>query len=271
MLRQVGIALALVAVASTARGQSHAEVDSLIDAFLANGLSASWTPSRLFLGCPKRMEPWQEYGFRRLASMGLTPREEEYLASAWVAPIHHCNDPQLDQWFMDHFDAAIQRGEWQRKHTLRMGLKVADRPRIQTYLWNLATNESQPQAARGWALGLYFERLSTDEKLSVFLEAFETPQRFPLNAGVAMAQALLERSPQALMQKVGDLVRADAALANQYAFDEIVQASYRYTDLEARRALADALEDGLANTPGLASKQRTRLEGSVRHLRGQDW
>jgi len=65
-------------------------------------------------------------------------------------------------------------------------------------------------------------------------------------------------------------MRADAALANQYAFDEIVQASYRYPDMETRRAHADALEHGLANTSGLASTQRIRPAGSVRHLRGRD-
>jgi len=271
MFPRLGVALALIAAsASAARGQSRAVADSLIDAFLVHGLSSSWTPNRLFLGCPETMEPWEEYAFQRLTSMQLTPQEEKFLATAWVVPMRHCDDARLDQWFMDHFDAAIQRGDWQEKDMLRTGLSMADRPRIQQYLWNLNTNETLPQRARGWALGPYWERLSTDEKLSVFLEVFETPQRFPINSGVGMALHLLELSPAALMREVSQRVRTNATLANQYAFDEIVQAGYRYTTLSSRRALADALDAGLANTPGLTPEQRSRLEGAADFMRRPD-
>ena len=119
-------------------------------------------------------------------------------------------------------------------------------------------------------MGTYFERLSTDEKLGVFLEAFETPQRFPINSGVGMALDLLERSPEALMREVSQRVRTNATLANQYAFDEIVQAGYRYTTLSSRRALADALDAGLANASGLTPEQRSRLEGAADFMRRSD-
>jgi len=224
----------------------------------------------LFTGCPSTLEPWQEYGFQRLASTHLTLLQEKDLAISWLFPLRRCHDPRLEQWFMDRYDAAMERGDFRRRDWLQMGLEREDSPRIRQYLWDLMSDPNRPRMARGTAWGLYFQRLSTDERLALFLEVFQTPHRFPQNAGVGAVQSLLQRSPVALMREVGELVRANAALANQYAFDEIVQASYRYTDLDTRRALADALEDGLAHTPGLTDRQRTRLEGSVRHLRQQD-
>lgn len=187
MFPRISMTLALAAVsASAVRGQSHSEVDSLIAEFLVHGHSASWTPSRLFVGCP-RLEPWQEYGIRRLASTELTALQEKDLAISWTTVLHRCDDPRLEQWFMDHVDAAIQRGDFKRRDWLWTGLRAADSPRIRQYLANLMTDANRPGRARAMAWSLYFERLSTDEKLTLFLETFEMPQRFPLNAGIGAA------------------------------------------------------------------------------------
>ena len=266
LIRQGAALLMMAGLATTALGQGRAEVDSLIADFVEVGYRSSWTPSSLFTGCP-RLEEWQEYGFRRLASMQLSARRESDVAISWTQPLRDCGDRRLEQWYFDHFDASIRRGDWELKHSIRQALRIADSPAIREYLWNLMIDSSLAEDLRYTAGALYFPRLAPDEKLREFLRGFEA-NRLPVRIDWSQATVLLQLNAPALMDGMGQVVRSNPALANQAAFSQVVQSSHKYADQRDRDRLAEALEAGLAAAPGrVTDPERGLLEAAARHLR----
>jgi hypothetical protein len=259
-------AFAMVAVlSSAARGQTHAEVDSLIAHFVDVGL-VSWSPGYLFQGCPD-LADWQEYGFQRLAAMELPWYRERSLANSWSHALRNCGDARLEQWFFDRFDAAILRGDVRARYSIVVALGWADSPRIRDFLWNRMIDTSQPESGRAWAGGLYFRRLTPEEQVREYLRVFEM-NRLPYNVAWAVPAYLMPAGhARAFMDGMAPLVRADPALANQPAFSQVVQTA-DYADHSDRERLAAALEAGLAARPGrVTAEERRRLEASIAHLR----
>ena len=266
MISRTAMVLVLLAwTGSGAVAQQEPAVDSLITRWVDRGPFAGWSPGNLFEGCPDLAE-WQERGIRRVLALDLTIERADDTALALVMPLRECNDPRLEQWFFDHLDEAIERGNWRRMGGLWMGIEFADSPHIREYLRNLMLDTTLPEGVQGRASGMYFEKLNPAEVRSEFLRAFETG-RLPWGAWF-LADRLLKQDPDRLLREVAPLVRANAALANQSAFSQIVQVGYHLASDQARRELGDALEAGLnAAGVGMPDSVRERLRSTVRDLK----
>ena len=255
----------MLATGASAQTYTQAQVDSLIDHFVKGG-NILW-PNRLFVGCP-RLESWQEYGFRRLASMELTRERENDLAHSWYGPLRLCGNRQLEQWYLDHFTAVMHRGELMRFRGTSTALKEVDSPLIREYFWNLTNNMSESEASRGLAAEMYFIRLTGPERVRDYLKLFEA-ERLPSNIAWGIAEYSMDRGyGTELIEGVSRLVRLNPALALQPAIGQVVSSSGGRVDQRYRQNLADALDAALAAAPGRFSDEKRRsLQGSIGHLR----
>lgn len=250
-------------------GQTHtqAHVDSLIAHFVKVGNRSGWRPHELFAGCP-RLESWQEYGFRRLASMELSRERENDLAHSWYPPLRVCGNRQLEQWYLDRFTASMHRGDLMRFTGTWTALQEVDSPLIRGYFWKLTNDLGESEKNRGLAGEMYFVRLTYPERVRDYLKLFET-ERLPSNIAWTIAEySMLNGYGAQLIEGVSRLVRLNPALALQPGFGQVVSSSGGRVDQRYRQNLADALEAGLAAAPGRVSDEKRRsLQVVVEHLR----
>jgi hypothetical protein len=265
MFRRIGLTLLLAgASASATQAQGNRSADSLVTHWIKRGALADWQPHLLFAGCPN-LQDWQRRGVELLLAADLTPERTSDLALAWMIPLRECHSAPLEQWYFEHIDAAIQRGESEGK-MLRFwtAMRHGDSPAIRDYLRNLMVDVGRSESYRNAAGVALFVRFTPEERLRQYLRAFET-RRMPFEISVGQTAALLEQDADGLLREVGTRVRLNPAFADQLAFTGIVESSPKHASLEARRNLGEALQAGL-NRPGLTARQRSRLEGSARFL-----
>jgi hypothetical protein len=153
---------------SVAEAQREPPVDSLVTQFIERGTLSSWGPYQLFTGCPG-LKDWQERGFRRLASANLSSQRTNDLAGAWAFALRDCNDRRLEQWYFEHLNAAIRRGEGERMYRFWVALSIADSPQIRDYLRGLMLDLSMPMGDRDGAGVTLFKRFGTAERLQEYL------------------------------------------------------------------------------------------------------
>jgi len=257
---------ALSASALTVHGQTRTNTDSLIKLFLDAGVTSSWTPFKLFDGCPN-LQPWQEHGIQRLMSEELTTERTNDLARAWAHPLRVCNDQRLESWYFREQNAAIQRGEWGRMMALRLAIYKADSPRIREYLRRQMLDASLPEEIRANAGSFYFERFEGEELMREFISAFATKQ-MPWKVGWSQAEIILRKDPDQLLLEIARIVNMNPDLTDQAAFAHVVQASDGRASVSARRTLAGALETAANRGDArLTDVSRARLLSAARHLR----
>lgn len=259
MFKRAVLALFLAGVStSPARAQQAASPDSLVDHWLRRGALGNWQPHHLFTGCPG-LAAWQERGIRLILAAELAPGREDDLALAWISPLAHCGDARLERWYFERMDQAIARGRSAAELlSFWTALDRADSPRIREYLWALMLDPGRPEEHRVSAGVALFTRFGPEERLREYLHVFDT-LRMPFGIAVGTTTILLQHDAEALLREVGERVRRDPALADQTAFTQIVESSDRYASLAVRRALGEALWDGLRGSP-LSGRQRARLE-----------
>ncbi|HSD31005.1 MAG TPA: hypothetical protein VLB49_03780 [Gemmatimonadales bacterium] len=256
----------LGAAFSVAQAQREPPVDSLIANFIERGTLSSWGPYQLFIGCPA-LKDWQERGFRQLASADLSWQRTNELAGAWAGALRDCSDRRLEQWYFEHLNAAIRRGEGERMYRFWVALSIADSPPIRDYLRGVMLDVSMPESGRNGAGTVLFERFGEEERLREYLRAFET-MRLPSEVAWGQTDILLKKDPDRLLREVGRLVSANPALGEQTAFTSVVESSVRFASAEARRGLGEALESGLERAGGnVSARSRTRLEGTAQWLK----
>jgi hypothetical protein len=263
-MRRSGLAGALLlTAASPGAAQQEPAIDSLVAAFIEHGIVASWTPGRLFENCPE-LEPWQERGFRELSTAALPPKRTADLAHSWAEPLRMCDNRQLEAWFMQRLDEAIAQGEWSSSLALRTAVYYAQTAGVRVYLREGMLNPALPEEVRGTFGAAYFEVLEGNELLEEYLEAFIT-RNLPLGTDWGVGNRVLHDHGDRLLIRVAELVRRDPLLANQNAFQLLVQGSRGLTTPDTRRALGAALAEGLDNA-GVAGALREQLDGAARSL-----
>jgi hypothetical protein len=265
MFARIGLTLLLVGASpSVTEAQGDPSADSLVAYWIKRGALANWQPHLLFAGCPD-LKDWQKGGIELLLAAELSPERTGDLALAWMIPLRGCHSPRLEQWYFEHIDAAIQRGEPEgRMLKFWTAIRHGDSPGIRDYLRDLMLDVSRPESYRNSAGVALFVRFGPEERLREYLRAFET-RRMPFEISVGQTEALLKQDADGLLGQVGQLVRLNPELADQLAFTGIVESSDRHASAAARRNLGEALRAGL-NRPGLTARQRSRLDGSVQFL-----
>jgi hypothetical protein len=259
VFKRAALALFLAAVsASGAQAQQAPSPDSLVDYWLRRGSRANWQPHLLFAGCPNLAE-WQERGIGLVLAADLSPERANDLARVWATALGSCGSERVERWYFGRMNQSIARGESTAAMlTFWTALGNADSPRVREYLWTLMLDPAKPEEHRASAGASLFVRMGPQERLREYLRAFET-LRMPFEVAVGTTTILLEHDADALLREVGERVRVNPALADQAAFTQIAESSDRYTGLAARRALGEALRDGLRRSP-LSGRQQSRLE-----------
>lgn len=266
MLTRIGIVVALVgASVIPADAQRTPSPDSLVAYWLKSGAVANWSPAQLYIGCPDLLA-WQRRGIDLVLSASLSAERTRDLAIAWMGTVGSCPDPRLEQWYFAHLDDGMRRGADEGElspfwHALQQG----DSPAIRLYLRRVMLDGTLLPEHRDAAGAALFVRFDGKARLREYLSAFETGL-MPEQVAVGQSTLLLELDADQLLREVGERVRRDVRLADQTAFLQVAQSSYRYASQPARKGLADALEDGLRQ-PGLNSTQRMQLDAHVRLLR----
>lgn len=265
-LRALSVLALLGASFTVAHAQNEPPVDSLVTQFIERGTLSSWGPYQLFIGCPG-LKDWQERGFHRLASANLSSQRTNDLAGAWAFALRDCNDRRLEQWYFEHLNAAIRRGEGEWMYRFWVALSIADSPQIRDYLRGLMLDVSMPMGDRDGAGVTLFKRFGTAERLQEYLRAFKT-MRLPEEMAAGQTDILLKLDPEGLLREVARLVAVDPALAEQLAFTAIAESSARFASAEARRGLGEALQAGLDGAGGRVSDaSRVRLAGTAQWLK----
>ncbi|HEX2210265.1 MAG TPA: hypothetical protein VHG93_21490 [Longimicrobium sp.] len=239
-------------------------MDSLVAHWLHRGAVSNWQPHLLLEGCP-RLAPWQRRGLDRLLAANLSRQRVSDLALAWAVPLGTCNDERVEQWYIGQLDAAVRRGDApDARLEFWIALQQSDSPRIRDYLRSLMLDAAKPEGWRHNAGAALFAPLNEQERMREYLAAFET-RRLPFNVAVAQTELLLRRQPEALLRSVAARVRINAALADQTAFTHIVESSGRYASPSSRRALGQALREGMRRS-ATGGRQRIRLEQAAAWL-----
>ncbi|HEU0302819.1 MAG TPA: hypothetical protein VFR37_25380 [Longimicrobium sp.] len=265
MFKRIGFIVFLVSLAPRLAAQPDPpHLDSLMAHWLKHGVSSGWQPYRLLTGCTN-LADWQERGIKLLLRAELSPERRNDLARAWGAALRRCRNAHVEDWFFHHVNAAMESGEHvYGLHTFWWALENADSPGIREYLRNLMLDVSRSESYRVAAGGALFTRFGPEEQMREYLSAFETG-KMPFGTAMAQTELLLQRDAERLLREVGQRVRQNPQLADQWAFSTIVQSWDRFASTAARRQLGEDLQAGLRRTP-TAGQQRERLERLVEAL-----
>jgi hypothetical protein len=224
--------------------------------WLERGALANWTPSRLYFGCPN-LEDWQRRGLDLLFAARLSPERSRDFAIAMKGALR-CDEPRLNQWYFDRIDQVLRAGEDPAAAFVYWdAMGEADSPGIRRHLRRIMQDTTTPDSYRSLAGGRLFGKFSRDERLQEWLALFETGE-MPWEVAVGVTQLMLQQDGTRLLRELEIRVRDRPELADQFAFNGIVESSDRYVGQAARRSLGEALEAGLADS-GLRDEQRARL------------
>lgn len=257
------ILMATVAGGVPAAAQQEPSADSLVAHWLKHGVAGGWGPGHLLLGCPN-LKPWQQRGIELVLAADLDEDLRKDLARRWAGALR-CQDPRVEQWFFDQVNRDIQSGKTVDAMLVIWGaIDRGDSPRTREFLWNLMLDPSVPESQRGAAGGVLFTKFGPEERLREFLRVFETG-RMPSGVFNSQPWMLLKQDANRLLREVSQRVRTNPELADQPAFTAIAESSVRFATPAARRALGEALREGLGRS-GIAGVRRTRLDETVDFL-----
>jgi hypothetical protein len=247
---------------SVAVSQSTPEPDSLVAAFVTNGVVAGgWSPHAIFENCPE-LAPWQQKAFDLLRSANLPHHREEQLVVAWGTALQHCRTAELEEWFLERTTGTLERPT-APTFSYWWVLTRYSSPRVDEQLFQWMVNVTLPDKFRDDAATAWIAD-TTPDRLEQWKRGFQSG-KMPWSISNGLTGALLSQAPVQLLEAAGDIIGQRPELSQQTAFVALVEGAPGRAPDSALRRFAEDIKAAL-DSGSPSPEDRRRLKAALAHL-----